>query len=141
MTNNTDQNIDFDPTKPVQTRDGRAARIICTDRKDSAMKNTCPIVALVTEKTGAESYAQYQLNGRSSIFTVDSDVDLINIPKQAWVNFYQAENGNIVLFASTHSKTYRGYATKVKAYQLRSQCGLYSDDIYHKYISTVNIFG
>ena len=34
MTNptNTQSKTAFDPTKPVQTRDGRKARIICTDR-------------------------------------------------------------------------------------------------------------
>lgn len=32
----------FDPTKPVQTRDGRKARIICTDAK-----GVLPIIALV----------------------------------------------------------------------------------------------
>jgi len=41
--------MSFDPTKPVQTRDGRKARILYTD-----IKSGYPIVALTTEPGGVE---------------------------------------------------------------------------------------
>ena len=41
-------NKPFDPLKPVQTRDGRKARIICTDRKMDGF----PILALIPSHSG-----------------------------------------------------------------------------------------
>lgn len=41
----------FDPTKPVQRRDGAKARIICTDRIPP-----CTIVALIGETEEPEIY-------------------------------------------------------------------------------------
>lgn len=35
------------PTRPIITRDGRAARIICTDRKGVGVDSPYPIVALI----------------------------------------------------------------------------------------------
>ncbi len=80
----------FDPTKPVQTRDGRYARILCTDFKDA-----WPIVAAVATPIGVEAIRYYRENGlvaRNSVPLsatgaiayplVDPD-DLINIPEQA----------------------------------------------------------
>lgn len=78
--------MSFDPTKPVQTRDGRRARIICTDR-DSIYS----IVALVREPNGEESVSSYTKYGRSiPHYGGTSSKDLINIPvrRAAWVNFF-----------------------------------------------------
>lgn len=64
---------EFDPTKPVQTRNGRKARILCTDRK-----NTYPIVALITFED-EEFYHAYTKEGK---YWEDEDYheyDLINI--------------------------------------------------------------
>ena len=67
----------FDPTKPVQTRDGRAARIICADRKMALGT----IVALVTNEDGSESHIiTCGDTGRRSGYTLDGPFDLINIP-------------------------------------------------------------
>ncbi len=78
----------FDPTKPVQTRDGRKARIICTDAK-----GTQPIIALIDD-------GSYEIERRfcaSGSFFVgygqeDCRTDLINIParikREYWVNVY-----------------------------------------------------
>ena len=78
----------FDPTKPVQTRDGRAARIICTDRAG----NDDTIVALITSLHGTESIIQCKLGGKV-YFTSDSPADLINIPTKRkikyWVSIYK----------------------------------------------------
>ena len=62
----------FDPSKPVQTRDGRPARIICKDRAGDF-----PIIALVTGFSGEEVVFATQLNGRF-YDGQDHDYDLIN---------------------------------------------------------------
>lgn len=41
----------FDPTKPVRTRGGKPARILCTDRHYEGQRHA-PILALVSEKNG-----------------------------------------------------------------------------------------
>lgn len=62
----------FDPTKPVTTRDGRPARIICTDTK-----GTNPIVALIMHRNGMETTLHYNPYGR---WAGGSDhADLINV--------------------------------------------------------------
>lgn len=62
----------FDPSKPVQTRDGHAARIICTDRKGDR-----PIVALV-DHDDCEFVICKNVDGTS----LHCDSDLINIPER-----------------------------------------------------------
>lgn len=69
--------IDF--TKPVQTRDGRPVRILCTDRKDSLSSET--IVGLVEDHEGE---AIYTWNANGSYFGTDDEEcsdDLINGPE------------------------------------------------------------
>lgn len=76
---------EFDPTKPVQTRDGRPARIICTDRKHSRDV----IVALVTTDTGEERIYDFSEAGFFLSYQ-ESGVDLVNIParRHEYVNCY-----------------------------------------------------
>lgn len=69
----------FDPTKPVETRDGRKARIICTD----ANQPLGPIVALVTMYDGTEEPLVYHADG-TYIKLVGKD-DLVNAPSRAEV--------------------------------------------------------
>jgi hypothetical protein len=94
----------FDPTKPVQTRDGRKARIICTDRK---WNDKYPLVALVTSAAGEEYVVAYRTNGKY-IFTDKDEDDLINIPEQAPIKLevggvYKSEGGDIVIVAGDPS--------------------------------------
>lgn len=79
----------FDPTKPVQTRNGCAARIITSNRKCERF----PIVALV-EDDGDELIHIYTANGKEGVSEVDSPLDLVNIDDGVyrWVNVYN--NGN-----------------------------------------------
>jgi hypothetical protein len=77
----------FDPTKPVQTRDGRKVRIICTDAAGPH-----PIVALIkVEKEGRECSHQFSKIGSYFANSIASELDLINIPerKVRWVNVYE----------------------------------------------------
>ena len=75
----------FDPTKPVRTRDGRSARIICRD-----LSGGRPIVAAITQD-GTEYVTTVQASGRFS--GSDNVEDLINIPEkiEGYVNVYQRE--------------------------------------------------
>lgn len=70
--------------KPVCTRDGRQARIICFDR-DSDMH----IVALVSDPLG-ESVHYYLSNGKVD-FDKNNDNDLMMLPekKVGWINVYK----------------------------------------------------
>lgn len=72
--------------KPVCTRDGRKARIICFDRKGKQ-----PIIALVIQDNGEEFIENYHLNGRFNVDdTFENDKDLMMLPekKDGWVNVY-----------------------------------------------------
>lgn len=78
----TDKQMTFDPTKPVQTRDGRAARILCVDRKSADY----PIVALVSVgASAAESIHRFGADGRAPYHSRGSD--LVNIPQrhERWI--------------------------------------------------------
>jgi hypothetical protein len=84
----------FDLTKPVRTRDGRSARIICTDRKYPAS----PIVALVADGLDGHEYIQtYTPEGRA--FGLEpSDFDLVNIPEKVTCHVYRNKvSGNMWL--------------------------------------------
>ncbi len=90
----------FDPTKPVQTRDGRKARIIATDRNGSHY----PIIALVSSKNYKEELiVTYLANGSEDDCISQSPLDLVNVPeeRELWVNVY--ENGDIVKFSDKDS--------------------------------------
>jgi hypothetical protein len=66
----------FDPTKPVRTRDGRPARIMCTDAK-----SLYPIKALVETYPGSETVYSYNAHGRS-VASTGSPHDLVNTPER-----------------------------------------------------------
>jgi len=68
--------------KPVCTRDGRKARIICFDANDS---NNQPIIALVTEENGFESL--YSFTSEGKWVKEDSVHDLMMLPekKEGWI--------------------------------------------------------
>lgn len=73
--------------KPVCTRDGRKARIICFDAKCNK-----PIVALIYD-CNKETVLQYLENGRFFVEQIDK-YDLMMFPqkKEGWVNVYKSYN-------------------------------------------------
>lgn len=73
--------------KPVCTRDGRKARIICFDAKCNN-----PIVALIYD-CNKETVLQYLENGRFFVDQIDK-YDLMMLPqkKEGWVNVYKSYN-------------------------------------------------
>lgn len=77
--------------KPVCTRDGYKARIICFDAKGLHQ----PIIALVTQDNGDEYIETYYSNGRfNDDINSQSDGDLMMLPerKEGWVNVYKMKN-------------------------------------------------
>lgn len=99
-------NKPFDPTKPVQTRDGRAARILATDAK-----NACyPIIAVIQTSAG-EKPQSYTLEGRFC-FGVTDDTDLVNVPEgrvlECWINAYP-DGTFSSWFNASDAQAYRGH--------------------------------
>ncbi len=79
--------------KPVCTRDGRKARIICYDRQSD---HGFPIVALV-ENTGAEKDEDvhfYRANGTAATAERAQDLMMLSEKKKGWVNLYKSDNSN-----------------------------------------------
>ena len=96
--------------KPVCTRDGRKARIICFNRESIGF----PIIALV--KNGdTEGVYQFDDKGRSNIDDEERGYDLMMLPekKEGWVNVYKE----------------RIYSTKEEAIQVIYDGATYIDTI------------
>lgn len=84
------------PNKKVVTRDGRDARIICTDRQGGDH----PILALCTMSNESENLYSYLPNGRMYLNAdADSCMDLFFAPekKEGWLNLYEDENGRVAI--------------------------------------------
>ena len=107
--------------KPVCTRDGRKARIICFNAKRDA-----PIIALVTTNYGKEIAFDYSLDGLSAN-TENEDNDLMMLPAkhEGWVNIIKEplDNDTVAL-----GRIYDNYENAVKLGK--------SND---KYVATVKI--
>lgn len=87
----------FDPSKPVQRRDKRPARVLAVD-----LKNTnYPIVAAWTDVNGDENLDTYTMEGRA--FGGDAGRNLINIPvrRTGWIGIIPVAAGeNLMAYAS-----------------------------------------
>lgn len=84
----------FDPTKPVQTRDGRAAIILSTKGKYIYRGSAQPIVAQINQN-GQWNTMNFTLDGHFYTDT-ESQTDLINIPVKhkltGFLNVYPHKN-------------------------------------------------
>lgn len=89
-------NQKFDPTKPVQTRDGKPARILCTDKFGDQ-----PIVALTKNPDGTETTGEFSVNG-SFFCNGISKHDLINVPLKIQRTVFLAvyDDGMVHMFAA-----------------------------------------
>lgn len=80
------------PSRKVVTRDGRSARIICTDRKSEEQ----PIVALISSLNDDSEYSEYvgtyRKDGRWSTSGCANELDLFFVPEkhEGYVNIYKA---------------------------------------------------
>ena len=102
-----------DPNKKVVTRDGRNARIVCTDRKGTEYS----VVALCTMSSGSEDCYFYLPNGKMYLYA-DSCLDLFFAPEKhtAWTNIYKSEDGvyaNGGLFESKEEALENSYSLKI----------------------------
>lgn len=90
----TTKPLDFN--KPITTRDGRAVRILCTDRKATS---NWPVVGLVMESNGREIVRFWSIGGKVNPDSIHpSGSDLINPPPpkvklQRYVNVYRRGPG------------------------------------------------
>ena len=76
--------------KPVCTRDGRKARIICWDKKGNY-----PIVALIQDNENSEHIEYYTENGIFSNGGNNKNRDLMMLPqkKEGWINLCKNNHG------------------------------------------------
>lgn len=76
--------------KPVCTRDGRKARIICFDRNWEY-----PIVALIECENGEEMISSCDKDGKARIYeTQGTDLMMLPEKKEGWVNLCKNNNGD-----------------------------------------------
>ena len=77
------------PDRHIVTRDGKDAKIICTDAKGNF-----PIIALVETYNGNETVLRLKENGRFYNDTENSsDLFFAPIKKEGWVNVYKTRSG------------------------------------------------
>lgn len=88
-----------DWTKPIQTRDGRKARVLATDLGD----DNYPIVVAVTDGSDHEYSATRTLDGRISIKSEFDDSDVINVTEEItfYLNVYRYTDGSVA--AAVHT--------------------------------------
>jgi hypothetical protein len=93
--------MSIDWSKPIQTRAGRPARVICADRADALR----PVVVLIRGESGDELVASVTRAGTYRTTSAPDGADIINVPEpvEYWTNIYQTSNGahfNSPLFTS-----------------------------------------
>ena len=74
----------LDLTKPVYTKDGKPARIICTDANCNQ-----PIVTLVKNDDGTEFLSTYTKEGHFYTHK-ESDYDLINVTRKSLIDRFES---------------------------------------------------
>jgi len=87
--------------KPVCTRDGRKARIICFDMNSF---NNHIIVALITEKNGTESISSYTSEGKWKETETENDLMMLSEKKEGWVNIDKGGSGKIAVSSPYSTK-------------------------------------
>lgn len=102
--------------KPVCTRDGRKARIICFD---TINKGNYPIIALLEDK-GCEAIFYYNKDGKCNVGT-ERDLMMLPQKKEGWINIYKDFEDTVCC----------AYLTKEDALKNRS--------IEYGYITTIKI--
>ena len=90
------------PSRKVVTRDGRKARIICTDMKST----TYPVVALIEDGSDYEQPTTLSKNGEYAV-NESSRSDLFFVPQkhEGWINVYRnSDSGHTYAGAVYDSK-------------------------------------
>lgn len=77
------------PSRKLVTRDGRKARIICTDMKST----TYPVVALIEDGSGYEQLTTFSKNGEYAVSESSiNDLFFAAEKHEGWVNLYKSAN-------------------------------------------------
>lgn len=97
--------------KPVCTRDGRRARIICADAKSEY-----PVIALVERGEGTEAVISYRLDGRRGDNCLEASDDLMMLTekKEGWVNVYKNQIHDTLESAEEGHKGTTDYIKTIK---------------------------
>ena len=114
------------PNRKVITRDGRSARIICTNRLDE----NCPVVALINNEYYEECHS-YTTSGKLYVeqnIVCDDDLFFDPVKKIGWTNVYK------YTFGGTHLGEVI-YNSKEEA---ENNAKVYETDI-NTYITTIKI--
>ena len=100
------------PSRKVVTRDGRNARIICTDMKST----TYPVVALIEDGSGYEQLFTFSKNGEYAV-NESSRSDLFFAPEkhEGWINIYRNDDEDYykgkIIYSSKEDAIKRGEKT------------------------------
>lgn len=101
--------------KPVCTRDGKPARIVCWDAKDASY----PILALVETCSGCEEAEWYTGRGRWDCDGGKYSMDLMMRSErhEGWINLWRMNNGEIAtsVVYESEEKALAGRAEGVKS--------------------------
>ena len=98
------------PSRKVVTRDGREARIICTDRRDLNF----PIIALIENKSGGEVIYAYTKDGiYCNTCPTTYDLFFATEKHEGWANVYEEGTNRYldgcICVTKEEAKRIRGY--------------------------------
>jgi hypothetical protein len=106
----------LDLTKPVQTRDGRKVRIVCTDYANTYKR---PIIGLIAGfddgRFGHEMMQVYALDGTCTT----AAQDLVNVPEKRWLNIY-TNNPGLKYHTSREAARKEGLSSSWSKYYLKT---------------------
>ena len=100
------------PSRKVVTRDGRRARVICTDMKST----TYPVVALIENGSDYEQLITFSKNGEYAV-NESSISDLFFAPErhEGWINIYRNDDEDYykgkIIYSSKEDAIKRGEKT------------------------------
>ena len=100
------------PSRKVVTRDGRRARVICTDMKST----TYPVVALIENGSDYEQLTTFSKNGEYAV-NESSISDLFFAPErhEGWINIYRNDDEDYykgkIIYSSKEDAIKRGEKT------------------------------
>jgi hypothetical protein len=100
----------FDPSKPVQTRDGRPARILATDMKSD--RGYCIAAAIGGSNEFVETFTSDGRVIASPPFR-DRGVDLVNIPERLTVRRWAKVSSYDPKTVSTNARRSPAYTTPI----------------------------
>ena len=115
--------------KPVCTRDGRKARIICFDRRLFYKNVSYPILALVESPDGEDDVCMYNEKGKVLIeddAEFKDDLMMLSEKHEGWVNIYFERD------ARTHRRAGYVYDKEEEVIKAGKELG-------REYITTVKI--